>query len=117
MVFACKLNPRLIAAALRTITRNHRNFKQLSIRSPNTIGSVNLIPIRPDLTDIKRAVGEAGYLEWLELDRVLAQLHESRSIRPKIIVWGDRQRLGSCMEYLLPQAVVGGIVDLEDPTW
>ena len=80
-------------------------------------GSVNLIPIRPDLTDIKRAVGEAGYLGWLELDRVLAQLHESCSIRPKIIVWGDRQRVGSCMEYLLPQAVVGGIVDLEDPTW
>ena len=96
--------------ALRTIPRNHRNFKQLSIGAPEILGRT---PRLLDPTNIKHAVGEAGYLGWLELDRLLVQLHESRSIRPKVLIRGDGQKVRSCMENLLPEVTTRGIFDEE----
>ena len=108
-VFICKSDPRLITMALRTITRNHRNFKRLSIGAPKTLGSRVFTPRRLDLANIKHAVGEAGYLGWLELDRLLAQLHESRSIHLNVLIRGGGQEVRGCMEHLLPEVVTVGI--------
>ena len=105
VAFASESEPRLITMALQTITRNHQSFQQLSIGAASILDS-------PNLATIKSKVGEAGYLGWLELDRFLAQLHELRSIRPKVVFRGDRQRARSCAELLLPET--GGIVDLEN---
>ena len=66
--------------------------------------------------DVREAVGGIAYPEWLELDCLLAQLHESHSIRLKVLynvpfdTDGSRERRR--MEVLLPEVMTRGIVDL-----
>ena len=66
--------------------------------------------------DAKDAVRGAAYTEWLELDRILVQLHESHSIRlkvlynPRIGIEGSRER--ARMNVLLPEAMKRGMVGL-----
>ena len=108
VVFPYSSNPRFITMALQTITPDHRNFQQLSI-------SAYKILKNPDPTSIKDEIGEADYLAWLELDCFLAQLHELHSVRPKVLFRGDDEIARSCAEWLFPEAMTGGIVDLEDP--
>jgi hypothetical protein len=107
LVFECATNPRWITMALRTIGRNHQNLQQLSIRAPGNFDS-------SELASIKREIGEDGYMGWLELDRFLAQFHDVRSIRPKVLFRGEEQRARSCAKLLLPEIMAGGIVDLEN---
>ena len=61
---------------------------------------------------MKDAIGETAYLKWMETDHVLAQLHESHSIRPKVVFWENEQWMRGCMECLLPEVTKRGIVDL-----
>lgn len=58
-------------------------------------------------------IGQATYLEWLELDRILVQLRESHSIHLKVLLWADEQKAKSWMECLLPEVMAGGTVCLE----
>ena len=107
VVFECATNPRWVTMALRTIGPNHQSFRQLLVRAPGTFDT-------SDLASIKREIGEVGHQGWLELDRFLTQLHEVRSIRPKVFFRVDEQRARSCAKLLLPEVTTGGIVDLDN---
>jgi hypothetical protein len=61
--------------------------------------------------DVREAVGEAGYREWLELDRLLVQLCESHPIH-LMAVFTKRRYMGSSIECLLPEITKRGMIDL-----
>jgi hypothetical protein len=99
-----------VTTALQTITPKHRDLQQISIWTlyPSFVCNAGVY------TDVKGAVGEAGYGEWLDLDRFLVQLWESRSIRPKVACTPrqTRQELVDLIECLLPEITKRGIIDL-----
>ena len=94
-----------VIAALRTITPNHRDFRQITIRIPY------YLTLPKVLASIRRAIGEENYRLWLDLDRFLVQFSESRSIRPKVVCTTARGTRGS-IGCLLPEASKRGIIDL-----
>ena len=60
---------------------------------------------------------DASYQGWLELDRVLALLWESHSIRPRVIynvrVRKEKGKARRRVKSLLSEVTARGIVDLE----
>jgi hypothetical protein len=68
-----------ITMALQTLTPKHRDVRHITIRVP-----YNLTVAGTD-ADIRRAVGETGYGQWLDLDHSLVQFWEARSICPKVV--------------------------------
>ena len=68
-----------------------------------------------DGVGVGQAVGEPVYNQWLELDRLLIQLWDSRSIRPKISYFAmkeERRQMAKSVGYLLPRAAKERILDL-----
>ena len=61
--------------------------------------------------DVREAVGEVGYREWLELDRLLVQLWESRPIH-LMAVFTKGQDTGSCIGCMLSEITKRGMIDL-----
>jgi hypothetical protein len=59
--------------------------------------------------NVGQVIGEANYGQWLDLDRLLVQLWESYSIRPKAIL--SPAEAGS-FERLLPGITKRGVIDL-----
>jgi hypothetical protein len=108
------VNPQHMVAALQTITPNHRDFRRISLVTPYPLFYQSYDFTNP--TNFKRDVGEAYCVEWLELDQLLAQIWESRSIRPQLIYDVpqelDRESVRSCMEALLPEVMTRGVVEL-----
>ena len=78
----------------------------------------NLIPSDADNigADAEQTVGEANFKQWLNLDRLLVQVWESRSIRPKVIFTEQEgmSDMRDCMGCLLPEITKRGIIDLVD---
>ena len=100
-----------IIMALQTITSKHRDFQQISIHFPH---NYTLIDIPDPGTNIFTG---ATYRQWSDLDRLLVQFWESRSIRPKVIrstPSKENSAMGECIEYLLPEITRRGILDLVD---
>ena len=99
-----------IAIALQTVTSRHRDLRQIGICI------YGLIFDDPS-TDIRQMVGEVVYREWLDLDRLLVQLWELRSIRPKVtydVMSVDKEKEAiNCVSCLLPEMTKRGIIDLE----
>ena len=97
--------------SLRTLTRHHRNFHQLSIAAPDAFDRPFPLAFR-----IESQIRTAVRMEWLSLDSILVQLHESRSIRPKVIRsgWVDKEEGRNRIAYLLPEVVTREIFDLEE---
>ena len=99
-----------VITALQTITPEHQDLRCISIYAPRT-----LAPVGVD-DNVRRTVGEQIWGQWLELDRVLVQFWESRSIRPKVVCvapekeWQDRMR--ASMGSLLPEITRRGIIYL-----
>jgi hypothetical protein len=97
-------NVRWVITPLQTITPEHGGLRQITVHIPfYLIFSAN----------ITLAVGEANYGEWLDLDRLLVQLWESHSIRPKVVIMmtqGTRDFVGR----LLPETTKGEIINLVD---
>ena len=104
--FVSAYNPRWITMALRTIGRDHPNFQQISIYPPDNLNGL-------DPAVIKFTIGKTACLEWLDLDRLLAEFHELYSVRLKALIWIDVQRGRGCVECLLPEVTARGIIDLE----
>ena len=101
-----------VTAALRTITPSHRDLRQISISAAHI--SI-LIEYRSD-TEVRLAE-ERTLGQWLELDRVLAQLWESHSFPPKIVCGALLEKekpVRDVMGRLLPEATRGGTVNLFD---
>jgi hypothetical protein len=107
-----------ITMTLQTITPSHQDLRQISIRVHHP-SSVNISGAGV-YADVRGALGEPAYREWLDLDHLLVRLWESRSVRPKAIVsttptkaeWGSRDCVGS----LLPEATKGRMIELAEPS-
>jgi len=65
--------------ALQTVTSKHRDFQQITIRTPYRY----FLPTR-EPEDLREAAREEGYRQWMDLDSLLVQLSESRAIRTKV---------------------------------
>ena len=100
--------PAWVTAALRTITPEHRDLRRILIFEAHLstfVGFGATVPV----------VGEQTLGEWLELDRVLAQLWEAYSTPPKIMCRAPLWReipARDLMGRLLPEATLGGTVNL-----
>ena len=95
-----------VTVALQTITPKHRDLRRISIH------------VHHSLTDYGASVmddlGEATFRKWLDLDRLLVQLWESRSIRPKVGCVRPaqvHQNTEYCIAALFPEITKRGIVD------
>ena len=100
-----------IATTLRTITRKHRDLRQISIHVPHYLTLSNVGD------NIRAIIGDAACGQWLDLDRLLVQFWESRSIRPRMIRTpprGERQDtwVRDCIGRLLPETTRREIIDL-----
>ena len=97
-----------VTMALRTITPEHRDLGQISICLPHNLTFVNVG------ADIRRSLGETTSRRWSDLDRLLVEFWESRSIRPRVGCATHEQEVGSmeyCVGCLLPEITKRGIVD------
>jgi hypothetical protein len=108
--FMFRFHPRLLLTTLRTVTSDHRMLEQIRLTILTSRG------LR-DCEEIWRVDGGAAYEEWLELDRLLAQLNESHPIRLRVPLHirstdpdGPRER--SRIKILFPEVTARGIVDL-----
>jgi hypothetical protein len=104
------MNPRWSAMALRTITPNHRDLRQISLVAPSTLFDTKYN--HDDPTKFRKRMGERVCREWSELDHLLARLWESHSIRPKVLYRMGEENARSCMESLLPEVSRRGVLDL-----
>ena len=103
-------NPQWVATVLRAITRDHKNLRQILIDTPHILHDQRYEhPVLVVLT-------QARNTRLLGLDRLLVQLSESHSIRPRIryLVPSvmDRESAIGQMGSLLPEATTRGLVDL-----
>ena len=93
-----------IILALQTITPKHLNLRGVSV----------YVPYDPTLTnagaDVAQVIGDLICGQWLDLDRFLVQIWESRSIRPKVL--STTRHIGYSVGGLLPEITKRGIIDL-----
>ena len=102
-----------VATMLRSVTSNHSDLRQITLFLPDMYFG----PTLP--RGVLDGLGEALLSPWLELDRVLAQLWESHSIRPTVFHYEPRQpsggfggTSGSCVHEVLPEITRRGTADL-----
>ena len=105
----CYQCPRWALETLQTITRNHGKLRRVTVGTTVPAG-IN------DREELRRVAGETVYRQWLALDHLLARLRESQSVRLGIICYlfpGLKEMGGdSRMKVLLPEVMMGGVVDL-----
>ena len=94
-----------VITTLHTITPKHRDLRQITIDLP---GSSAVIGASADLG---KAIGEEDFGQWLDLDRLLVQLWESHSIRPRV-VYVEWNNMINGIRYLLPEITRRGIIHL-----
>ena len=92
-----------ITATLETITPKHQDFRQIYI----------------DMDHVHALDGANSGVAWSDLDRLLVQFWESRSIRTKLELTERPERAGEMRSLaisLLPELTKRGIIDLvEEP--
>ena len=90
--------------ALKTITPNNLDLRQITIIVPYSVTTDGFAT---------KPTGGPVHGQWLELDRILVQLWDSRSIRPKV-VWTMQTGVDAkgYVERLLPGIMKRGMVDL-----
>ena len=94
--------------ALQTVTSRHGDLRQIVI-------SIYLPTYNGPGADVRQVVGEAVYGEWLDLDCLLVQFWELRSIRPKVrysVMSKDKEKAINCVSRLLPEMTKRGVIDL-----
>jgi len=96
-------------AALQTITIEQRDLQHISIYAPSRFTHID------PKANVRETIGGEISEQWLDLDRLLAQFWESRSIRPKVVC--TTQERGNkntrcCIGCLLPEVTKRGIIDL-----
>ena len=98
---------RWMTLALQTITPDHRDFRQISIHVPK--------PYRPIANPPDLRQGSV-YNQWMDLDRLLVQLWESRGIRPKVLYEAseNKEAMGEHIGCLFPEITERGIIELAD---
>jgi hypothetical protein len=112
VAFTCPQSPQWVASTLRTITSDHRNFRQISLSYGNR--HLNTYHITPH--GFQTLMGDADYQGWLKLDRLVVELWESHSVRLRVLYGGPASSASMpgtkfCMESLFPETTVKGVVD------
>ena len=97
-----------VTATLETITPQHRDLQQIAIY--------------PDIWDhddgagFERIVYTTPGAQWLDVDRLLVQFWDSRSIRSKVmylpVVENEKMEIKDRAGRLLPELTKRGIIDL-----
>ena len=106
------LTTQWITTALRIITSDHRDLQKIPLYIP--YGCVT----NPTGAILRQVIEELAYEQRLDLDRLLVEFWELRSIRPKITNGGmprndEKGVMSDCMGRLLPEITKGGIIDLD----
>ena len=116
LVLGTHLDPRWITDSLPTIANNCGDLQQVSINIPYAL--YKLDPHLVDGVHFRHQAGETIHRWWLELDRRLAQLQESRPIRLEILYdspgYMRGMRARGHVSALLPEVTTGGIVYLAE---
>ena len=95
----------------KTITPGHQDFQQISI---------HLLPHSHTSGDVRQAVGEEIYYQWMDLDNTLVRLSDSHGIRMKVTIsqlyneeptQEDTEAVRQQIEGLLPQMAEKGLID------
>jgi hypothetical protein len=94
-----------VVGTFQTIIPKHRDLRQITIHIPYYMVRAGLFG------DIRQAINETQYGQWMDIDRLLVQFWESRSIRPKVICT-TKQGMGDNLGRLLPEITGRGIIDL-----
>jgi len=96
--------------ALQTITKEHRDLRQVSI----DVDSSDISSITCVGDNIRKMLGEQIYGQWLDLDQFLDQFLGSPPIRPKVvcIVPEGLHDMGDHFRCLLPVLTKRGKIDL-----
>jgi len=93
-----------ITMALQTITPSHRDLRQISV----------YVPFHLTRANVGQGIGEVPLGSWSDLDCLLVQLWESRSIRPRV-GYARQEWQGQSAEYsigcLFSEATKRGIID------
>ena len=106
-----------VTATLRTTTSipGNRDFPRISLRPPKIIHTLDDPDSGTDPTSLRNTIGETKYQEYLELDRLLTHLSESRSTQLRILYnvppWLDGRSRRSCVESLFPEVTAGGMIE------
>ena len=95
-----------IVTALQTITPKHRDLRQITIQVSHHLICLVLCG------SISLNVGEEIRGQWLDLDRLLVQFWESRSIRSKLRSGYAKYGVGNCVHGFLPEGRRRKVVDL-----
>jgi len=92
--------------ALQTVPPEHRNLHVL-------VSVPDHLAYAAGDANVKQTIGEVNLGQWLDLDRLMVQLWESRSIRSMVTRGSlDRWDMRDCVGYLLPEMTRRGIIDL-----
>ena len=75
VAFVWKCDPRWVVAALRTVTRDHKNLQRISVETYWNSFGTKVDSNGP--AEIRKSIGETVWRGWSELGGVLAQLWES----------------------------------------
>ena len=92
-----------ITMALETITSKQWDFQEISIYVRRSL------IVTGDPKSVRQTVGEEVYGEWADLDHLLVQFLESRTVRTKVIY----DVKGACGDIggLLPEMMARGIIE------
>jgi hypothetical protein len=93
-----------VVRALQTITPQHENLRQITIHIPYHLALVGAF------SSFSQATVQGQYGVWLDLDRLLVQLWESRSIRPEVVCMMEPGPGG--VECFFPEITKRKIIDL-----
>jgi hypothetical protein len=94
-----------VTTALHTITSEHRDLREISIRLPYCL-------TLDRASTIRQAIAGAGSDLWLNLDCLLVQFWESHSIRPMIVYTANTGITRDHIECLLPEITKRGVIDI-----
>ena len=102
---------------------DHHSTSNRHIQPSRSPANISLHPhdciLNPTGAILRKAIGELIYEQRLDLDRLLVELWELRSIRPKITnggTPGNYEKKGVMIDYvqcLLPEITKRGIIDLD----
>ena len=99
-----------VTMALQTIGREHRDLKRISIEVHPFL---TIIPAST-YPNVGQVIGEGNVRQWLDLDRSLVHLQESRSIRTRVIRPWSRPNADFLDSFgdLLPEITKRGMIGL-----
>jgi hypothetical protein len=93
------LSAEWVITTLQTISPKHQDLRQITIEVPHHFTRLNV-----------GAIGDTALGQWLDLDRLLVQFWESRSIRPRVVCSMGQNR-SDCVGCLLPEITKRGLID------